>query len=67
MHPIFNTERRKKRAEALIRRFDLMNSKSVAYVDAASGKSGRRSLSVFDGRGAPVSAATIRSRNAENG
>ncbi|KAG0425418.1 hypothetical protein HPB47_027415 [Ixodes persulcatus] len=65
MHPIFNTERREKRAEALIRRFDLMDSKSVAYVDAASGKSGAAVALVVDGRGAPVSAATIRSRNAE--
>lgn len=54
VHPIFNTERREKIAEALIRRFDLMDSKSVAYVDAASGKSGAAVASVVDGRGAPV-------------
>ncbi|KAG0436503.1 hypothetical protein HPB47_017913 [Ixodes persulcatus] len=65
MHPICNTERREKRGEALIRRIDLMDSKSVAYVDAASVKSGAAVASVVDGRGAPVSAATIRSRNAE--
>lgn len=45
MHPIFHAERREKRAQTLIKRFGSMDHKSVAYVDAANGKSrlgGRR-------------------------
>lgn len=65
MHPIFHAERREKRAQTLIKRFGPMDHKLVAYVDAASGKSGAAVASVVDGQGAPVSAATIRSRNTE--
>lgn len=65
MHPLFNTEKREKRAEARIRCFDSMDSRSVAYVDAAKDKSGAAVASVVDGRGAPVSAAIIQSRNTE--
>ncbi|KAH6926499.1 hypothetical protein HPB50_019008 [Hyalomma asiaticum] len=42
-----------------------MGHKSVVYVHAASGKSGAAVASVVDGQGAPVSGATIRSRNTE--
>ncbi|KAH6946415.1 hypothetical protein HPB50_013307 [Hyalomma asiaticum] len=65
MHAIFHAERREKSTKSNQTLWFNGPQIGCVYVDAASGKWGPAVASVVDGQGAPVSGATIRSRNTE--